>query len=311
MQRFYRLFAAALTAAVLFPGCSTPTTAEEFASGGSAAQPAIAAYESWMQFASPDTHTPAIDTDGCLNYALAKMSVRYHLPVSGVNLLSDSYTYYTAFTNQILSGSGTKMDQVADAYSAYLTREETVWLSGSMEERMEQAYTVCAENGSNAGWCCILQMTTASGSDHYVLADYADTAQKRLYLLDSGSWYVEYLGDAKTLEKGYFVTAVHPFQIQKMAGDLNGDFQLTSADVELLMQNRIADSLVADANFDGTVDSADAVYLAHAVQYTHDFQMQCAMQTNVPVATATRELVTKQPVSSPWNGQIFQKQLMP
>ena len=62
MQRFYRLFAAALTAAVLFPGCSTPTTAEEFASGGSAAQPAIAAYESWMQFASPDTHTPAIDT---------------------------------------------------------------------------------------------------------------------------------------------------------------------------------------------------------------------------------------------------------
>lgn len=100
MQRFYRLFAAALTAAVLFPGCSTPTTAEEFASGGSAAQPAIAAYESWMQFASPDTHTPAIDTDGCLNYALAKMSVRYHLPVSGVDLLSDSYTYYTAFTNQ-------------------------------------------------------------------------------------------------------------------------------------------------------------------------------------------------------------------
>ena len=92
MQRFYRLFAAALTAAVLFPGCSTPTTAEEFASGGSAAQPAIAAYESWMQFASPDTHTPAIDTDGCLNYALAKMSVRYHLPVSGVDLLSDSYT---------------------------------------------------------------------------------------------------------------------------------------------------------------------------------------------------------------------------
>ena len=45
MQRFYRLFAAALTAAVLFPGCSTPTTAEEFASGGSAAQPAIAAYD--------------------------------------------------------------------------------------------------------------------------------------------------------------------------------------------------------------------------------------------------------------------------
>ena len=122
---------------------------------------------------------------------------------------------------------------------------------------------------------------------------------------------MEYLGDAKTLEKGYFVTAVHPFQIQKMAGDLDGDFQLTSADVELLMQNRIADSLVADANFDGTMDSADAVYLAHVVQYTHDFQMQCAMQTNVPVATATREPATKQPVSSPWNGQIFQKQLMP
>ena len=36
------------------------------------------------------------------------MSVRYHLPVSGVDLLSDSYTYYTAFTNQLLSGSGTK-----------------------------------------------------------------------------------------------------------------------------------------------------------------------------------------------------------
>ena len=145
----------------------------------------------------------------------------------------------------------------------------------------------------------------------YVLADYADTTQKRLYLLDSGSWYVEYLGDAKTLEKGYFVTAVHPFQIQKMAGDLDGDFQLTSADVELLMQNRVADPPAADANFDGTVDSADAVYLAHVVQYTHDFQIQCAMQTNVPVATAAREPATKQPVSSQWNGQIFQKQLMP
>ena len=100
-----------------------------------------------MQFASPDTHTPAIDTDGCLNYALAKMSVRYHLPVSGVDLLSDSYTYYTAFTNQILSGSGTKMDQVADAYSAYLTRRNCLAVSG-LEERMEQAYTVCAENSS-------------------------------------------------------------------------------------------------------------------------------------------------------------------
>lgn len=68
-----------------------------------------------MQFETPDTNTPAIDTDGCLNYTLAKLSARYNLPVPGVSLLSDSYDYYTAFSEKVLSGGATKMDSLANS----------------------------------------------------------------------------------------------------------------------------------------------------------------------------------------------------
>ena len=241
-------------ATAFFTNSSVSAAAEEFVPGGSAALPAVSSYESWMQFETPDTNTPAIDTDGCLNYTLAKLSARYNLPVPGVSLLSDSYDYYTAFSEKVLSGGATKMDSLANQYQAYLTRQESVWLSGNLEERIAQAYAVCAETGTERSQSYILQMTTASGSDHYVLVDYIDTEQKRLYLLDSGSWYVEYLGDAKTMEKGYCITAVHPFHIFKMPGDTDGDFLLTQCDIDNLLHGAYEDTLSGDANHSGTAD---------------------------------------------------------
>lgn len=135
-------------ATAFFTNSSVSAAAEEFVPGGSAALPAVSSYESWMQFETPDTNTPAIDTDGCLNYTLAKLSARYNLPVPGVSLLSDSYDYYTAFSEKVLSGGATKMDSLANQYQAYLTRQESVWLSGNLEERIAQAYAVCAETGT-------------------------------------------------------------------------------------------------------------------------------------------------------------------
>ncbi len=40
------------------------------------------------------------------------------------------------------------MDSLANQYQAYLTRQESVWLSGNLEERIAQAYAVCAETGT-------------------------------------------------------------------------------------------------------------------------------------------------------------------
>ena len=294
-------------ATAFFTNSSVSAAAEEFVPGGSAALPAVSSYESWRQFETPDTNTPAIDTDGCLNYTLAKLSARYNLPVPGVSLLSDSYDYYTAFSEKVLSGGATKMDSLANQYQAYLTRQESVWLSGNLEERIAQAYAVCAETGTERSQSYILQMTTASGSDHYVLVDYIDTEQKRLYLLDSGSWYVEYLGDAKTMEKGYCITAVHPFHIFKMPGDTDGDFLLTQCDIDNLLHGAYEDTLSGDANHSGTADLSDAVYLAHLIQSVGHLSVQHALETEIPpIATAT---TSADALPTFWNSQIFQRQL--
>lgn len=318
MQIWKKTFSGLTAAFLLCTGWQYTSYAEEFIPGGSAAQPAIAAYEDWMQFETPDTNTPAIDEDGCLNYALAKMSVRYNLPVPGVDALTDSYTYYTTFTKNILESGMPKMQRVAVTYADYLTLGETVLLSGSMEERMKQAYTICAAKGDDLEWSYILQMTTASGSDHYVLVDRVDLEKQRLYLLDSGSWYIDYLGDEKSTEKGYFITAVHPYHIQSVPGDLDGDLQLTATDAELLLRKKAAPKTEnGDANHDGTVDTKDVVYIAHVAQYDTMETAQCALQSDDLSGTAAlseakpeQETVSTQPsASSKWNGQIFQKQL--
>ena len=145
--------------------------AESFERGNTADLPAAEAYASWTQFAVPDTQTPAIDQDGCLNYALAKMAVRYNLPVDGVDGLTDSYTYYTTFVHQLLSPELVKTDHIAEVYSEFLVLTEFDDFSGTISERIQQAYTYCAQTGSGNDWGYILQMTTASGSDHYVLVD--------------------------------------------------------------------------------------------------------------------------------------------
>ena len=52
--------------AILITWTGPRAGAEEYAPGGTADLSAAEAYETWMQFEVPDTHTPAIDTDGCL-----------------------------------------------------------------------------------------------------------------------------------------------------------------------------------------------------------------------------------------------------
>ena len=195
--------------------------------------PAAEAYASWTQFAVPDTQTPAIDQDGCLNYALAKMAVRYNLPVDGVDGLTDSYTYYTTFVHQLLSPELVKTDHIAEVYSEFLVLTEFDDFSGTISERIQQAYTYCAQTGSGNDWGYILQMTTASGSDHYVLVDTVDTTEQRLYLLDSGSLYASYLGDTEHYT-GVLSPAHLRLSLQKVLGDLDDDFRLTQKDALLL-----------------------------------------------------------------------------
>ena len=126
--------------------------AESFERGNTADLPAAEAYASWTQFAVPDTQTPAIDQDGCLNYALAKMAVRYNLPLDGVDGLTDSYTYYTTFVHQLLSPELVKTDHIAEVYSEFLVLTEFDDFSGTISERIQQAYTYCAQTGSGNDW---------------------------------------------------------------------------------------------------------------------------------------------------------------
>lgn len=317
MQKKWKCSLLAIVAVASYLGRSDLVFAEEFTPGGTAACPAIAAYETWMQFDTPDTNTPAIDEDGCLNYSLAKMAVRYNLPVRNASILSDSYTFYTAFSEMLSQQAVPKMQCVAAQYADYLTLENVMELSGDAESRITQAYSFCAENGSGRDWSYILKMTTASGSDHYALVDYVDLENQRLYLLDSGSWYIDFLGDEKTMEKGYYITAVYPFHISAVSGDMDGDMRLTAEDIRLLLAQEQIPVLRGDVNHDGAVDTVDVVFLAHALQYQADTPAQYAMASNgvtLPVATKTTQLQPVEPpellfASTSWNEQIFQKQL--
>ncbi len=265
--------------------------AEEFQPGGSAALPAAASYENWMQFAVPDTNTPAIDADGCLNYALAKLAVRYNFPIfseENITALSDSYTYYTEFTRSVLEGKGKKMDNVAEVYKDYLTKEDPIWLTGSIQERIDMTYEICSKLQDKDEYAIVLQMTTASGSDHYVLVDKANIMEERLYLLDTGSRYIQYLGDEKSTEKGYNVVAVHPFHIVHVPGDINGDMRIGIADIEhLLVQSSKTDLLHGDANHDGTINTADVVYLAKLIQYQNGKAIQYSFTPAVATSTSS------------------------
>lgn len=295
-------------------------SANELDPGGSAAKTAIETYKTWMQFAQPDDQTPAIDTDGCLNYALAKMTVRYNLPIDGVSLLDDSYTYYTVFSQMLDTASTTKMQYMADTFSDNLTYEEPILLSGDIASRIDQTYAICSAHAGDPTWCYILQMTTSSGSEHYILTDYVDSKEERLYLLDSGSRYVQYLGDEKTREKGYYITAVHPFHIRHLYGDCNNDGALTQADITALF--KAIDSEKSnlpsfyDADHNETINASDIVYLARIVQAESNTTVDCAIQLEndtPPITTPVTILQQQQPpdfLPGGWNDQIFQRQLM-
>lgn len=289
--------------------------AESFERGNTADLPAAEAYASWTQFAVPDTQTPAIDQDGCLNYALAKMAVRYNLPVDGVDGLTDSYTYYTTFVHQLLSPELVKTDHIAEVYSEFLVLTEFDDFSGTISERIQQAYTYCAQTGSGNDWGYILQMTTASGSDHYVLVDTVDTTEQRLYLLDSGSLYTSYLGDTETTTRGYCLQRIYAYHFQKVLGDLDDDFRLTQKDALLLWKNREATPCsVGDANHDGMLNLADVVYLAQYVAYFTGAQTKLpffidAVPEEAIAVPESQEFFAAFSSFSQWNGKIFQKQI--
>lgn len=289
--------------------------AESFERGNIADFPAAEAYASWTQFAVPDTQTPAIDQDGCLNYALAKMAVRYNLPLDGVDGLTDSYTYYTTFVHQLLSPELVKTDHIAEVYSEFLVLTEFDDFSGTISERIQQAYTYCAQTGSGNDWGYILQMTTASGSDHYVLVDTVDTTEQRLYLLDSGSLYASYLGNAETTTRGYCLQRIYAYHFQKVLGDLDGDFRLTQKDALLLWENRETIPCSAgDANHDGMLNLADVIYLAQYAAYVTGAQTKLSFSIEaVPEETIavpeSQEFFAAFSSFSRWNGKIFQKQI--
>lgn len=268
MRQWMKILCGSITAMGILFHTSQAVLAEEFLPGGTASLSAISCYTTWKQFSQPNWNTPAIDEDGCLNYSLAKMTVRYNLPISNVNIFTNSYYYYVQFTETVISGSGTKISQFFNTYGIYTTRLDTTWISGgTLEDKMRLAYEICASYGDSNEWCFILQMTTKSGSSHYVMVDHVDLYEGRLYLLDSGSSYVQYLGDSMTLQKEYSINTVYAFQFTQIPGDCNGDRQLTEEDAKIIMYGSAVVGTKGDANHDGKTDLADAVYIMRASDY--------------------------------------------
>ena len=237
--------------------------------GGLADRPAIETYAEWMQFANPSDWTPAIDQDGCLNYALAKLAVRYNLPVASYSVFTDSYTFYTTFVQTVLTGAPTKEESFSAYFSDFVTLVGSVPISGTAEESIQAAYQYCSATDITPQHAYILRLVTGSGSDHYVLVDQVQTQQQVLSILDSGSQWIHQLGDAASQEKGYRVVQIYTFSFSQVPGDWNGDFQITYADAEACMQalttasTKPEDAIARkDAVGDGTITLADVRYLA-------------------------------------------------
>lgn len=237
--------------------------------GGLADRPAIETYAEWMQFANPSDWTPAIDQDGCLNYALAKLAVRYNLPVASYSVFTDSYTFYTTFVQTVLTGAPTKEESFSAYFSDFVTLVGSVPISGTAEESIQAAYQYCSATDITPQHAYILQLVTGSGSDHYVLVDQVQTQQQVLSILDSGSQWIHQLGDAASQEKGYRVVQIYTFSFSRVPGDWNGDFQITYADAEACMQalttasTEPEDAIARkDADGDGAITLADVRYLA-------------------------------------------------
>ncbi len=265
-----------LTAVIATYGMHVSASAE-YVPGGAAEIPAIDAFSTWTQFSSPDTQTPAIDETGCLDYALANLAVRYNLPLKNADVFDNSYDYYTRFVNEAIHPAYTKAVYFSDYFAPFVRFVEYAAVpSDSPQESWHAAYRYCTaiQAASKAPYAFVLEMTTASGSHHYVTVESIDNMQERLYLYDSGDRFSVYLGDAVSESRGYFVQGVYTMQITQIPGDADGDFCLTMTDAALLgthlIQNGSYD-LSMDANQDGILDAEDAVYIA---KYAHHMQAQ-------------------------------------
>ncbi|MBQ8515305.1 MAG: hypothetical protein IJ496_07895 [Ruminococcus sp.] len=261
---------AILSAVVLTSTLSLSVSA--FAPGGAADTPAIESFSTWTQFASPDTQTPAIDETGCLDYSLAKIAVRYNLPLDGADVFDTSYTYYTEFVEEAIHPAYTKAVYFSEHFAPLVRFEEQVPINAdTASQSWEQAYEYCHSLQGDIPRAFVLEMHTASGSSHFVAVESLDPVQERLYLYDSGDRFSEYLGDSVSQSRGYHVESIYTIKILTVPGDADGDAQITLSDAVLLGMLLMHDTkydLRYDANQDGLLTAEDTDYITRYAQYT-------------------------------------------
>lgn len=259
-----------LSAAILIGSLTLSVSA--FTPGGAADSLAIESFSTWTQFANPDTQTPAIDETGCLDYSLAKIAVRYNLPLDNADVFDTSYTYYTEFVEEAIHPAYTKAVYFSEHFAPLVRFEEHVPINAStVAESWEQAYEYCHSLQGSTPRAFVLEMSTASGSSHFVTVESVDSVQKRLYLYDSGDRFSEYLGDSVSQSRGYHVESIYTIDILTVPGDADGDAQITLSDAVLLGMLLVHDTeydLRYDANQDGCLTAEDTDYITRYAQYT-------------------------------------------
>lgn len=265
-----KLFITFLTAIVFLSSCTFAASAG-FKPGGAAEIPAIDSFSTWTQFSSPDTQTPAIDETGCLDYSLAKIAVRYNLPLTNVDVFDSSYEYYTEFVAEAIHPAYTKAIYFSEYFSPYLHfAEHAEILASTAVESWKKTYEYCYQMQLKSPSAFVLEMTTASGSSHFVAVNTINETEERLYLYDSGDRFSEYLGDSVSESHGYYVKSVYTMQILSMPGDVDKDFQITWTDaflLNLMLGFGIDNIANGDANHNGTADAADVRYIEKYAQH--------------------------------------------
>ena len=259
-----KFLAIILTAAVYV--CISPFSASAaFEQGGAALVPAIDAFSTLTQFSSPDTQTPAIDETGCLDYSLAKIAVRYNLPLEDADVFDSSYDYYTEFVENAVHPAYTKAIYFSEYFAPYVRFIEHIPITAdSAGESWQEAYAYCRQMQQDIQAAFVLELSTSSGSSHFVSVDTVNETEKRLYLYDSGDRFSEYLGDSVSESRGYHVESIYTIELLAMPGDVDGDFQITWTDsffLGLMCGFGIEDLSVCDANHDGVLDEADITYI--------------------------------------------------
>ena len=251
--------------AALFSYTSLFSAAASYEPGGAAQTPAIDSFSTWTQFANPDTQTPAIDEIGCLDYALAKIAVRYNLPLQHADVFETSYQYYTTFVAEAIHPSYTKAIYFSEHFSSSVQFIEQIPIyADTADESWQKSYEYCARNQNDQPFVFILEMSTASGSSHFVAVNTVNQQEKRLSIYDSGDRFSEYLGDSVSASRGYHVQTIYTMQILCMPGDIDGNYQITWTDsilLNMLLMHHADYTLQYDANHDGILNHSDVDYI--------------------------------------------------